>query len=260
MWWFIPLSHQIVENMKNAGDMNPGPQRSRALGGVVLIVIGLLFFARKLGIEFPDWLFTWPMLLIALGIYISAKHNFKNPGGFILMIIGGVFLTERFYPDFRIHEFFWPTFLIVMGVVLLFKPRRTRNIEDYSKWDEKNNCYGSADSTDQTIEVNSILAGVKRNILSKDFKGGEVNCVMGGAELNFMHAQIVGTAVLEMNQVFGGAKLIVPANWEIISEITVVLGGVEDKRQLIGSFSQEQKPILILKGACVFGGIDIRSY
>ncbi len=245
--------------MKNAGNIHPDPQRSRILGGIILILIGVLFFARKLGIEMPDWLFTWPMFLIGLGLYISAKHNFRNPGGYILMLIGGVFLSERFYPEIQIHEFFWPTFLILMGIVLLFKPKRNKAAE-FTAWDSKNNCMVATDSTDQTIEVNSILAGVKRNILTKDFKGGEVNCIMGGAELNFAHAAITGTAVLEMNQVFGGAKLIVPANWEIISEITVVLGGVEDKRQVIGNFNQEQKSVLILKGVCVFGGIDIRSY
>lgn len=246
--------------MKN-NQFNPSdPQRSRILGGVVLILIGVLFFARKLGVAFPDWLFTWPMFLIALGLYITVKHNFKNPGGFILMLIGGVFLTERFYPDIRIHEFFWPSFLILMGILLLFKPKKYRTSEANAISQDAKSCYSVKDSLDQNIEVNSILAGLKRNILSKDFKGGEVNCIMGGAELNFSHAHINGTAVLEMNQVFGGAKLIVPANWEIVSEVTVVLGGVEDKRQIAGNFNQEQKPVLILKGVCVFGGIDIRSY
>ncbi len=246
--------------MNDLEKVNPDPQRSRILGGVVLIVIGVLFFARKMGVDFPDWLFTWPMFLIALGLYISAKHNFKNPGGYILMVIGGVFLTERFYPDFRIHEFFWPTLLIVFGIMMIFKPKRQRSGDAYGSYSKADACYTATDTTEHTIEVNSILAGVKRNVLSKDFKGGEVNCIMGGAEINLSHAIINGTATLEMNQIFGGAKLIVPAHWEIISDITVVLGGVEDKRQVLGNYNQEQKPVLILKGACVFGGVDIRSY
>ena len=247
--------------MNDLEKVNPDPQPSRILGGVVLVVIGVLFFARKLGVDFPEWLFTWPMLLIALGIYISAKHNFKNPGGYILMVIGGVFLIERFYPEFRIHEFFWPTLLIVFGIMMIFKPKRQRATDDAgNSYQKADACYTAVDTTEHSIEVNSILAGVKRNVLSKDFKGGEVNCIMGGAEINLSHATINGTATLEMNQIFGGAKLIVPAHWEIISDITVVLGGVEDKRQVLGNYNQEQKPVLILKGACVFGGVDIRSY
>lgn len=250
-----------MEHLEKYNPVPQVPQPSRILGGIVLVVAGVLFFARKLGVDFPEWLFTWPMFLIALGIYISAKHNFKNPGGYILIVIGGVFLTERFYPEFRIHEFFWPTLLIIFGITMIFKPRRQRSA-DANRYPNgiADACYTSVVTTEYSIEVNSILAGVKRNVLSKDFKGGEINCIMGGAEINLSHAIINGTATLEMNQIFGGAKLIVPANWEIVSEVTVVLGGVEDKRQIAGNFNQEQKPVLILKGVCVFGGIDIRSY
>lgn len=234
--------------------------RSRIISGVLLIVVGVLFFARKLGVEFPDWLFTWQMFLVLLGFYIAAKHNFKSPGGYILMLIGAAFMVERFYPEFEIHEFFWPVFLIAMGLILLLKPFK----RSYTHFDTQNNwnssCNIGVDSLDQTIEVNSIMSGVKRNILSKDFKGGHVNCIMGGAELDFVHAQINGTATLEMDQILGGTKLIVPAHWDIKSEMVVILGGIEDKRPITQEFGQEQRPVLILKGHCIFGGVDIRSY
>ncbi|HMW10948.1 MAG TPA: LiaF-related protein, partial [Bacteroidia bacterium] len=90
-------------------------------------------------------------------------------------------------------------------------------------------------------------------------KGGEVSAVFGGAEINFMQADIQGRVELEVNQVFGGTKLIVPAHWEIKSEIAAVLGSVEDKRPLRGTTTDEKK-VLILRGTTVFGGIDINSY
>ena len=37
--------------------------------------------------------------------------------------------------------------------------------------------------------------------------------MFGGAEINFMQADIQGRVELEVNQVFGGTKLIVPAHW-----------------------------------------------
>ena len=76
---------------------------------------------------------------------------------------------------------------------------------------------------------------------------------------NFMQADIQGRVELEVNQVFGGTKLIVPAHWEIKSEIAAVLGSVEDKRPLRGTTTDEKK-VLILRGTTVFGGIDINSY
>jgi predicted membrane protein len=253
-----PINSKVMREIEKSYVMK---QRSTIISGVLLITAGVLFFARKLGVEFPDWLFTWQMFLVLLGFYIAAKHNFRSPGGFILMLIGGVFMLERFYPDFRIHEFFWPTFLIAAGLLVIFKPyKKGYKFNQNNYTGATDGCFTGVDSLDQTIEVNSIMSGVKRNILSKDFKGGVVNCIMGGAELDLVHAHINGTATLEMDQILGGTKLIVPAHWDIKSEMVVILGGIEDKRPITQDFGHEQRPTLILKGHCIFGGVDIRSY
>ncbi len=65
--------------------------------------------------------------------------------------------------------------------------------------------------------------------------------------------------MLEVNNVFGGAKLIVPSNWNVKNEVTAVFGGIEDKRT-ISTGSADATKIMILKGACVFGGIEITNY
>jgi hypothetical protein len=52
----------------------------------------------------------------------------------------------------------------------------------------------------------------------------------------------------------------VPANWNVQSDIVTILGGVEDKRPMMAPGSSANNKVLILKGACVFGGVDIRSY
>ena len=47
---------------------------------------------------------------------------------------------------------------------------------------------------------------------------------MGGAELNLMQADIHEQVFLEINNVFGGTKLIVPAHWYIKNEVSAVFG------------------------------------
>ena len=59
--------------------------------------------------------------------------------------------------------------------------------------------------------------------------------------------------------VFGGVKLIVPPHWEIKSSLDSVFGSVEDKRTIYKDVNSEGK-ILVLKGAAVFGGIEIKSF
>jgi predicted membrane protein len=109
------------------------------------------------------------------------------------------------------------------------------------------------------ISVNAVFGGVKKNIQSKNFKGGDVTSFMGGAEINFMQADIQHPIELEVNNVFGGTKLIIPSNWDVRNEISAVFGGVEDKRNFNNSASGTDKRIL-LKGACVFGGVEVTNY
>ncbi len=111
---------------------------------------------------------------------------------------------------------------------------------------------------DNAVELNSVFGGTKKKIVTKDFKGGEINSVFGGNDLDFSQADINGTATLEVNVVFGGAKLIIPAHWKIQSEVDCVFGSVEDKRRDVGEVAENKT--LILKGAVVFGSIEIKSY
>ncbi|MOA33851.1 hypothetical protein D3C78_1551840 [compost metagenome] len=64
---------------------------------------------------------------------------------------------------------------------------------------------------------------------------------------------------MDIENVFGGTKLLVPANWEVKVETVSVFGGVNDKRPVMPASDAPSK-IMIIKGTCVFGGIDIKSY
>jgi hypothetical protein len=115
-------------------------------------------------------------------------------------------------------------------------------------------------NSEDYLDVSAVFGTVTRNVISKNFKGGEVNAVFGGAEINLSQADFEGVVELELNQVFGGTKLIVPANWKIHSEQSAVFGGIEDKRPVQPVSSVAENKVLKLKGDCVFGGIEIRSY
>ncbi|MDP1725679.1 MAG: DUF5668 domain-containing protein [Bacteroidota bacterium] len=247
------------------------PRSGRVLSGLILIAFGVIFFAKQLGVLFPDWLFTWPVFLIALGLYIGAKHMFRNPGWLILVFIGSIFLAEHAFPEYEFHRFIWPVIIIAAGLIVIFKPYRNRFHHRFYKNQQLNKdsytgTYSEpfsetvSESNEDVINSVTIFGGVKKNIYSKTFKGGEVVCIMGGAEIDLSQADIQGTVTLEMIQIFGGAKLIIPSNWEIRSEAVVILGGIEDKRNQIPDRTSATGKILILRGTCIFGGIDIKNY
>ena len=95
-------------------------------------------------------------------------------------------------------------------------------------------------------------------MISKNFKGGRIESMFGGTELNLMQADFTGTAVLDFNIAFGGVKLYVPPQWNVKSEVTAILGGVEDKRAITPQ--TDSTKVLLLRGSVMFGGLEIKSY
>jgi hypothetical protein len=115
-------------------------------------------------------------------------------------------------------------------------------------------------TTEGFFESVTVFGENKKQILSKDFKGGESVCFFGGAEINLSQADISGRVSIELVQVFGGTRLIIPSNWKLETEEMVsVFGGLNDKRQFQNTPTDQSK-VLVLRGTCIFGGIDIKSF
>ena len=57
------------------------------IGGIILLAIGGILLARQVGADLPSWLFTWPMILIVVGLFVAIKTNFRDFGW--IFLIGG---------------------------------------------------------------------------------------------------------------------------------------------------------------------------
>ncbi len=246
--------------------------RGRAIAGLLLVGVGAALLLRNMDFPFfPYWIFKWPMILILVGIYSGVKDNFRNNSWIILIGLGIFFLADYIIPGISVRPYFWPIVIISVGVFFILRPRSSRWREYRRDYD---NQFGSGTSystsgftTEKTTEagdilhISSVFSGVNRTVLSKNFQGGNISCVFGGAEVDFTQADINGRAILRIEQVFGGVKLIVPSHWVVQNELDGVFHGVEDKRGYKSpSTIANPDKVLILKGSCVFGGVEIKSY
>ena len=111
--------------------------------------------------------------------------------------------------------------------------------------------YSAPAYTSDYLSSTSVFGGVKKNIISKNFQGGEIITFLGGAEINLSQADIQGRVILDVTQVLGGTKIIVPPHWDVISEVAAVFGGVEDKRFLQSGVIDHNK-VLIITGHITF--------
>jgi predicted membrane protein len=177
-----------------------------------------------------------------------------------MMLVGGVFLYEHLNPDIEMRRYMWPLALIIVGLFFIVRPRRQNWAHMHEK---KNDGIDSGNtsnwSNEDFVDSTSIFGGAKKNIISKNFKGGDLVNIFGGTDLDLTQADFTGTAVIELTTIFGGTKLIIPSNWSIKSDAVIIFGGIEDKRKM-PAVSENPDKVLVLKGTVIFGGIDIKSY
>ncbi|MGZ3872465.1 MAG: LiaF transmembrane domain-containing protein [Mucilaginibacter sp.] len=99
---------------------NPNKQNGKTMAGIIIVIIGGLLLIDQLDLFFiPGWLFSWPMWIIAYGIYMGGKYNFKKPVWLWLVVMGTAFLlTENFD---NADKIVWPVAIIGTGAWMVMK-------------------------------------------------------------------------------------------------------------------------------------------
>lgn len=225
--------------------------------GILIIIIGLFIFLKQVGLmPMLDFHANWPLFLIAIGILLGIKKRFASPAPFILIAIG----VFNYIPAFTFtlggrevdsERLVVPLLFIFIGLIIIFKPKKKH-------WQHMDMTHLTSD---KTLEADIVFGGRKEIITAKDFRGGRITAMFGGAEINMLQAdsteQII---VLDVRARFGGCELIIPSNWDVKNEVDTVMGSVEDKRSLRPSDTTENRKTLILRGSCFCGGIEIKSF
>jgi len=234
-------------------DDNPARINHRIIIGVILVLAGLFLVIRNTGF-FPEFIdnviFSWPMLLVVIGLVMTLGASEKT-AGVIVMAVGGFFMIPLIFREtFQMYNMFWPSIFIIIGVIFIATKRRGWNVVT-----------SKGAIGDDYIDYVNVFSGGERQIVSQNFKGGKISAVFGGIELDLTKAKLAsGTSVLDIACVFGGATIIVPDDWYITIEVTPVLGGFTDSRKLSPGRTVDSTKHLLLKGAVVFGGGEVKSY
>jgi predicted membrane protein len=274
-------------NIDHQGSANKG----KVLAGIVLLFIGASWLLGEFDFFFiPNWLLTWPMWLIVGGLYLGGKNNFRNSTWLFAVVIGVIFLLGEAIPGLDAGAIVWPGILITVGIWMIVRRNHTMHWDKKSwkkKWDnskydftvpqsaetEKPHAdFSTAADTnatnaqgqpfysgDEHLDAVAVFGSVKKTIYSKNFQGGEIVNVFGGAEVDLTQADINGRVSVEVTQVFGGVKMIVPSHWTVVSDVAAVFAGFDDKR-VRTAIPQDTNKILVIKGVSIFAGVDVRSY
>lgn len=267
--------HPDVERPQEDKDRYEAMFRSRvshnkALVGVFIVIIGIALLLKQIpsiGGFLPDWLFTWPMILIVIGAFIFLKNGF---GGLPPIIIGLFFLLrEENLLSEQIRNYAIPLLVIIIGLIFILKRnhhpnfrragmrRRFRNRDRLDRECMVSNWDYCDKSSEDYLDVNSVFGSAEKSMFTKAFKGGNINCAFGGAKINLSQADLEEKAVLNVSVAFGGAEITVPANWQVQNDLTAILGGIEDKRRM--TIADDSKKTLVLRGGIFCGGVEIKN-
>lgn len=228
----------------------------RILLGGILIFLGGLFLLNTMNVldfRFTNVIFSWPFIMLVIGLFVLVNTEKKFLGG-VLSGIGALFLIPRVFPQIDYDGgIIIPLFLIILGSYIILKKRRQDSALGFSS-------DGSKVNKDKIDDV-SIFGGGTKIISSNNFQGGNITAIFGGSEINLINCQLAeGENVLDVLCVFGGTTIILPKEWNIVINVTSVLGGFSNKAIRNPSIVIDQSRTLHIKGLAMFGGGEVKTY
>lgn len=241
---------------------------SRLIVGLIFLLLGVYFLLNNFDLipfELPDYITSWQVFLILIGLLLLASRE-RQGGGTILIVVGLVFLLPEFF-DVSVGEVvrqFWPLALVAIGVVLLVRRSQEKKTTNYAEVGgdpvERIAAQRIAAQQDavEFIDETAILGGNDRLITSEHFRGGKITTIFGSNEVNFVNARLAeGQHELDLFTLFGSTELTVPRDWNVRVDVTPILGSFEDRRRQPVLLPGDPARQLTIRGLVLFGSGEL---
>jgi hypothetical protein len=217
--------------------------KGRLSVGLVLICLGVVLTLGQAGLLHLEGLGRfWPLLFIGVGIVKVRQplEDGQKAVGMALLSAGGLLLLVNILSWGRA----WPLLLVFLGVLLLWqsldKPQASEPVPSESPY----------------LSELALMGAAKRSPRMAEFRGGYITALLGGVDLDLRKARLAASpAVLDVVAVWGGIELKVPAGWSVEGKVVPIMGGFEDKTQLL--VESAEVPRLVVRGYAIMGGVVI---
>jgi predicted membrane protein len=217
--------------------------------GIIVLIFGILLFLRNLGYDIGMNLWSyWPIILIILGLrnMIQPRENHQFLTGTIFTVIGVLLILHNLDILHFGWRIIWPLLLILIGISIITGHFRHPKAGVMGK---------------DHIDLSLILGGGDFRFESKEIRGGKINAIMGGGQIDLRNADMIDDEiVIDVFALMGGIELWVPTTWQVLMRGTPILGGMENKTALHSADSQSTKSKrLTITGIAILGGIDVKN-
>lgn len=264
---------------------------------IVFLGLALLMRNINVNFPFPRWLFGWEMILIIIGLVIGVNSKFEKKSSVILIIIGGLFLLKDLF-NLSFGKEVIPLMAIIIGIYLIMRNRKyaappkpphipTPDKDEFD-WDRRVDVLDSETPNpaspfqqheqpfshqhtdgqkahkgytyegENYIKVDTIFGDAKKIIFSKNFLGGNMTNVFGSTQINLLQADIQQPVALDVFQLFGSTKIIVPPHWVVATTVSSILSENDDRRVIL-THAMDHNKYLYITGTSIFGSITIKN-
>lgn len=265
---------------------------------IVLFGAFLLLKNLNLGFLIPSWLFGFHSILIIVGLVIGVNSKFEKKSSYILITIGVIFLLKNWMdfstgkvlipllaivlgiyliqrnrklpslpddpetppapptPPFR-DEFDWDKRVDENDPINVNNSDERTDSNPFAHTNEQKG-YSYNRYAENYLKVDSIFGSSKKIILSKNFLGGSMTNIFGSTEINLLQADLTQPIVIDVFQLFGSTKIIVPPHWMVSTSISSILSENDDRRVIINHPFDENKNLYIT-GTSILGNVTIKN-
>ncbi len=235
--------------------------KSRIWVGVILIAVGAGFLLENtvgfpFGEVFEIW---WPLILVAVGVVQIINRPNKLMGGLVLIGLGGLLIANHLTgTDFWATAL--PLGLILFGIGFLLRDREAdAKVHVKRSFNINMGSNNAVDLNDEVIDISAVFSGTSHRINSSKFRGGRINSLFGGVELDLRSAEMASTeASLDIDCTFGGVEIKVPQSWKVVVQGTPIFGGIQNDTIIHPSMA-DNVHTLTVRASVAFGGMEIKN-
>lgn len=209
----------------------PNSNNSRNIVGAIVIIVGIFLLLNNLNLGnwFPNWLFSWPTILIIIGLVIGVNSQFQKKSAIILLIIGGASLISRMMrTDFGSVTV--PIIIISLGIYFIMSKRKPPMVpptfpnppQNPYDWDKRVNI--PTDSPADTTAPDADAKPFNEQYGSSQQASPNAQA-FGDKENSSFHQSFEDS--LNLNTIFAGQKKVIYSKHFRGGNLTNVFGSIE---------------------------------
>ncbi len=230
--------------------------------GVLMLVCGVLVIATQFKIfaAFNLWNVLLSIVLGSVAVKSLIDRNFFGvfPPIALIYIILQKPLSLVYISPFTL---LLAAFLISLGMSALIRPRTKYYCSDgqqeqYSHGGMRPSTQADDNNNDNNSYVRVSFGSLSKYLHADCFQNGQFSSNFGMLEVYFDQVRLSPQgAQVVLNSSFGGVKLYIPRNWNVIEELSVTAAEVKNNTRLYQP--DATLPPLRITGSVSFGEIEI---